>query len=62
MIFAAEGKYKVSELIKLKVKKLSVVNNIQIFGAFFLIVLAFLLGIFFPNQFKEFIMSLVSSM
>lgn len=62
MIFAAEGKYKASELIRLKVKKLNTVNNIQIFGAFFLIALALLLGIYFPSQFKEFILSLVSSM
>ncbi|MEJ5273525.1 MAG: proton-conducting transporter membrane subunit [Spirochaetota bacterium] len=62
IIFAKENEYKASELIKVKVKKLNIVNDVQIASAFFLIVLAFLLGFYLPIEFKDFIMKLVSSM
>lgn len=60
MVFNSNSEYSVSDLMKIKTKKLKIINGVQIFSSLILILLALILGIYLPSKINDFILSLVN--
>jgi len=58
IVFGGEGDLVSSELLKEKAKKLRLINSFQIISALFMILLSLALGIYFPQNFLNFISNL----
>ncbi|MFN3411132.1 MAG: proton-conducting transporter membrane subunit [Exilispira sp.] len=60
IVFNIKEDSSASELLRIKEKKLKLVNNIQIISALILIILTLILGIYLPSQLNNFISTLVN--